>query len=376
MKRKLFADIGFNNLDSKQYQKEKKYNSLNFKVNVFKKCQEKKTIFVLGFVEFGCEAFYPHYILPQIIKANKNYKIIFVGWPGRHYYYRHLVHEYWEIQGDYFSLRCSARAMFNESFTIKKLEFALKKLGIVVNSQSLGNQLVECMCLKCKYRIGSIKNINVCPKCFSNNLRQSVLSDAGYFQKNFFELPKLERTFDVPAKSVAIFARKRNAYGRNLSSDFYKQLIIKLKNMGYNPIWLGESYSTLSCPDNTILNFTSNGDIPLEKTIQIVSECEFSIQFWTASTRISIHANTPFLIVESPDQIYGKGQEGVRLKLLNQKKVPYKLILCDFKKFVENEEESLNVIEKSIHEFMIDANYNDYIGLVNNQEFVLDLKNG
>lgn len=376
MKNKLISNIGYNNLDGKEFTKQKKYKELYFRKNIYKESANKNAIFVLGFVEFGCESFYPHYLLPKIIKSNPNYRIVFLGWPNRDYYYKHLVDEYWEITGDYSHLRSSARAMFNESISIVYLENYLKKYGKVISSQALGNQLVECMCLECKNRVGSIKEIKVCSRCMSTNVRQSILSDIKSFYKEFKYLPAFKKFVEIPANSVAIFARKRDAYGRNLSKDFYVKLIEMLKDQGYNPIWLGESCSILPCPVKDILDFTKDGDIPLEKTIQIVSECIFSIQFWTASTRISIQAETPFIIIETPDQIYGQGQEGARLKFLNPKKIPCKLILSNFKSFTESENEGLEIIKKCIHEFINESNYNECIGLVGNKDFVIGLKDG
>ena len=53
----------------------------------------------------------------------------------------------------------------------------------------------------------------------------------------------------------------------------------------------------------------------LEQTLAIVCGCEFPVQFWTASTRLAGVMGVPYLLFESPDQIWGQGQEGYRRNL-------------------------------------------------------------
>ena len=97
---------------------------------------------------------------------------------------------------------------------------------------------------------------------------------------------------------------------------------------------------------------------------------------WTASTRISLAAETPFLLIESPDQIYGKGQEGQRLKLFNPKNIPNKVVLCNFIKFVENKSQAIEIIKESIKELLFDKNNEIKIGLVDNPDYVAEIQNG
>ena len=189
-------------------------------------------------------------------------------------------------------------------------------------------------------------------------------------------MPTFKKFVDVKKNSVAIFARKRDAYGRNLGEDFYINLIKIIRDLGYEPVWLGEKCSTLPCPISDIVDYTKENDMPIEKTIQIVSECVFSIQLWTASTRISLAAETPFLLIESPDQIYGKGQEGQRLKLFNPKNITNKVVLCNFIKFVENKSQAIEIIKESIKELLFDKNNEIKIGLVDNPDYVAEIQNG
>ena len=67
--------------------------------------------------------------------------------------------------------------------------------------------------------------------------------------------------------------------------------------MDYNPIWLGEKQSTLACPVSDVVDMTRKPEArDLELTLAIVSQLEFTIQFWTASTRLSALVGTPYLV--------------------------------------------------------------------------------
>jgi hypothetical protein len=130
----------------------------------------------------------------------------------------------------------------------------------------------------------------------------------------------------------------------------------------------------LSCPDESIIDFTKDANIKdMEKTLSILKKCKFSIQFWTASTRLSIIAKIKYILIESPDQIYGHGQEGQRLRLFNKNKELQKLLLCNYNSFVENEDRSLMFIEKCIEDFLVNNNREDMIGAVDNEDYVRGL---
>lgn len=380
MIRKLFNYNFYNNLDGGPLVREDRLSHLKIHKNIYKS-SSLPAIYILGFVEFGCEAFFPYYVLPNIIKENPNYKIVFVGWCGREYFYKHLVHEYWELDESFMHLRQTARAMSYESWNLKQLETYFSRIGIVLRSDVIGNNLIEYMCLDCGHKSGYARHLKGCPVCGSNKIRQSLLSNQSDLNKKLYPLPEIkESKLDwaksiIPKNAVAIFARKREAYGRNLNSDFYKRLIFLLKKMGYTPVWIGEKNSSLACPDSSVLDITSLSDRnDLEKVLAIISLCEFTIQLWTASTRLSMIANTKFFLVECPDQIYGNGQEGIRLKIFNLKNTPSKLFLCNYCKFVEDYDKTFNCLEKSLNEFLIEQNYNDTIDMIDNKKLLEGLK--
>lgn len=362
---KLFNYKFHNNLDGAPFVKEKKLPHIKFHKNIYKK-RDLPTLFMIGFVEFGCESFFPLYVLPNIVRDNPHFKVIFVGWSGREYLYKHIVDEYWELDSCFMYLRNTARAMSHESFNLKQVEVYLSRIGTVIKSDVVGNNLIEYMCLDCFYKSGSTKHIKGCPACGLTKIRQSLLSNPVDLRNKLYPLPELkeEKIENIkaimPKKAVAVFARKRDSYGRNLDKNFYLRLIDLLKEMGYNPVWIGEKNSSLECPDSEILDFTSCIESKdLEKVISLVSLCEFSIQFWTASTRISLISNTKFFLVECPDQIYGNGQEGIRLNIFNRYETPYKLFLCNYNKFIENLNVTFTLLKKSLIEFVNQNNYED-----------------
>ncbi len=366
-------------MDGRPLVKEKPLSLISFHKNIYRN-KDCPTIYVIGFVEFGCETFFPLYVLPNIIKENPNHRIVFVGWKGREYFYKHLVDEYWELNDEYMWLRNYARAMNHESCNLKKVENYLSKIGIVINSDLVGNNLIEFMCLDCNYKSGSARHVRGCPSCGSGNLRQSLLSQQTYFRDNLHYLPNIsQEKIDwiksiIPKNAVAIFARKRDAYGRNLDAVFYLKLIAHLKKLGYNPIWVGEKQSSLKCPSKDILDFSEMKESDdLENTIATISCCEFTIQFWTASTRLSMLANTKFFLVECPDQIYGNGQEGIRLRIFNTHKTPHKLFLCNYNNFIENLDLTFSHIENAIHDF-VEGNFEDNIDMIENKKFLEGLK--
>lgn len=163
---------------------------------------------------------------------------------------------------------------------------------------------------------------------------------------------------------VGIFARNRQCYGRNLQPEFYVKLIKMLRKMGYDPIWLGEKQSTLKCPVDDVIDFAHSSESrDLELTLSIVKQCKFTVQFWTASTRLSGMMGTPYLLFESPDQIFGNGQEGFRINLMTFGEK--KLIYSHFLNVYNDNQSAIDLTEKSIKE-MEDNNYEDVIGMIDN----------
>ena len=372
----IFLDVGYDNLDGKEFIKEKKYNKLEFYRHSYSDYKKSKTLFIICLVEFGCEWLIPHYLLPKIVQKNKDKNIVVVGWYGREFLYKHLVDEFWELDQAFMELRETSRALHHCSRTIKKLEIYLKNFGDVIPSSVLGAILVQAKCLDCGKVFGSRDPQQTCPACFKNNILKSFFADPEKSKKQFVDLPKpsiksLQWAEKIRIKNmVGIFARCRKAYGRNLSQNFYLNLIEDLKTKGFNPIWLGEKNSVYPCPTNDILDLTNVTEARnLENIIALLKNCQFTIQFWTASTRLSLAANCPFILIESPDQLFGAGQEGIRLNLLNVKKTKSKIILCNYKKVCENINHFNSIINEGICELLAN-NTKLKVGLVDDEDYV------
>ena len=348
--------------------------------NIFKFSQKPKPkitsdiIVICCFSEFGCEPIGPMYLIPQIIEENPDKYIIVVGWYGRDYFYKHLVDEFWEIKPEYMWLRNYARAFHNDSKNIKSLEKRLSSIGTIINSKDLGKRMGRGKCNNCKIIFSSLTNISQCPKCSSTDLVQPIFSDIENARKRALKIPQPSQDkkdkIDLLLKpnSVGIFARGRLCYGRNLPIDFYSKLIIFLKDNGYNPIWLGEKNSILECPDSSILDFSKMDESrDLEYTLALVSKCVFTIQFWTASTRLSSIVGTPWILFESPSQIWTLGHEGIRLNLVSFSKG--KLVFCNYLECLENIDKSFDLIRESIQE-VSNGNFEEKFGLINDINFV------
>jgi len=374
----IFLDVGYDNLDGKPLVKEKTVSEIKFRKHIFNQKNNCDNLFIFALVEFGCELLIPHYLLPIICEKNKDKNIIVVGWTGREFLYKHLADEFWEINEEYMWIKDATRALHHNSKNIKKLEKVLSNYGHVFESFKLGNSLMQAKCKDCQKNFGSKHKKCVCPRCHSSSIKPS-----------FFANPKANRSYYKPLgelpesaiewanrhaveNMIGIFARNRNAYGRNLPSSFYEKLVCNLRNLGYNPIWLGEKSSVHKCPDG-VPDFSSIEDAKkLENIIALLKKCRLTIQFWTASTRLSLEANCPFLLVESPDQLYGHGQEGVRLEMLNVQDTPNKIILCNFIKVLNNLEEFGNLVLDGIRQL----NENDYstiIGMVDDVDYVKNI---
>lgn len=372
----IFLNVGYDNLDGNAYVKEKKVNEIKFYRHIYNKKTQCDTIFIFCLVEFGCEFLIPHYLMSAVCSANQGKKIVVIGWYGREFLYKHLCDEFWELDENYMWLRETSRALHHNSKTIKKLELLLKQYGTVYPSYKFGNALLEAVCLKCGAKFGSKNVKNVCSLCLGTEINQSFFAQKEKSKENFKPLPQISwsalefaKKYEKP-NMVGIFARKRTAYGRNLDEHFYKNLINELKKRNFNCVWLGEKQSILQCPDPEILDFSNMPESRnLEYSIAIVSKCVFTIQMWTASTRLSLEANTPFMLVESPDQIYGNGQEGIRLELLNKNNTPNIMLLCNYEKVVSNIGSFSNLILENIKK-MEKKEYGTFIGMVDDEEYV------
>lgn len=356
-------------------------NSVDIKFNIYKfsnrpQPEDKKKITIVSCLsEFGCETIGCILCLPRIFKERPDHYKIAVGWYGRDYFYRHLVDEFWEIKEEYQWLRDYCKAFHHESRNLAKLEKALEQFGNVVTAQQVGQIVVGNRCKKCGYFWGNTNYVPKCLRCGNTDLIRSMFAEIGNYRKQIVPIPKpsLEKTIEadkyLKENPVGIFARGRSTYGRNLQPEFYVKLIQLIESLGYNPIWLGEKQSTQPCPLPHIVDFsrmTESRD--LELTCAIISKLKWTIQFWTASTRLAAFMGVPHILFESPMQIWGEGQEGFRLSLLKDM-APIKIIISHFVNIRNNHDEAMKIVSKAIKEVQQD-NYKEMIGLVEEEAVV------
>lgn len=350
---------------------EQKINNFNFKIYKFtKRSKTKNVIVITNFCELGVETLACVYSIPQLLQIFNGYYIILVGWCGREYFYRHLVDEFWELSPENYWLKDSCQAFSSNSKNLQKLEDKLQEYGIVFKSGYLGNFLITYVCKKCFN--SSYQQFKICNQCGSNKISFPLFKDINYkkYLRNIpkprdFYIEKVKKL--IPDNAVAVFARNRKTYGRNLPKDFYKKLNNLLFSKGFTPVYLGENSASLNmddCIDFSNTNFVND----LEFTLSVLSCVKYSIQMWTASTRLSSIVETPFILVESFDQICLRGQEGIRIALLNNfnKK---KIILSNYLNFLNNIESGLKAIDKSIEEIKKD-NWNYVMDLVEDKIMV------
>lgn len=350
-----------------------------FKFNKRPKPENVKRILIIScFSEFGCETIGLMYCIPKIISSNPGAYVICVGWYGREYLYRHLVDEFWEIEENAMNLREYSNAFYNSSFNIRRLEKCLENYGVVFKCANMGQLCVNNTCEICK-KVWASDNVSTgCPSCYSQKIKKGYLADVAYHRKFAVQIPRPSMKVQNKAKdylkpnSVGIFARGRTMYGRNLSSEFYIKLIKYLEDKGYNPIWLGEKQSVIPCPVDHIIDFSRLPESrDLELTLAIISNLQFTVQFWTASTRLAGMMGVPWILFESPDQIAGNGQEGKRIVLTtdyNKKK----LILAHYFNVVEDHEKALKILDQAIDE-MNEDNWEDMLGLIEDAGIVNDM---
>jgi ADP-heptose:LPS heptosyltransferase len=266
---------------------------------------------------------------------------------------------------------------------LSRLELSLKQEGRVIPSASFGRFVVGSGCRTCGFFWEGTTWVEKCKQCGSTALNRAVFSELLKNKKKAVHLPKPSKEKMhwakklVQSNTVGIFARNRKCYGRNLQPEFYIKLIEYLRSHGFNVIWLGEKQTTHPCPVEDVLDFSRMPESrDLENTLAIICNLKFTIQLWTASSRLSGMMGIPFIIVESPDQIYQyrdqkPGQEGLRLELSSFG--PKKIVISHFLSFFENHEAGLSVIGQSIDEMQQD-NYEDLIGLVGDKKSVLLMK--
>jgi len=340
----------------KKKSKEQKIDYFRFNVFKFTKRQKSSKVLVItNFCELGVETLACMYSIPKLLEIFNSYYVILVGWSGRDYFYRHLVDEFWELKSENYWLKDSCNAFYHNSENLDRLENELKKIGTLFKGHYLGNFLVSNVCKKC---FNSWRGENlICGKCGAREIT-CPLFDRVENKKFLRSIPKPKKEIidsvrkHVPDNSVAIFARNRKTYGRNLPKSFYYDLNNLIKYKGYTPIYLGENSSSLNmegCVDFSSMPMVQD----LSFTLAVLSCVKFSIQFWTASTRLSSIVDTPFILVESFDQIALRGQEGLRIAAVsnfNKKKI----ILCNYLNFLENLESGLGAVGTAINEVELD----------------------
>jgi len=366
--------------------KEEPICDVQFNVHKFtnrpKPIDKDRILIVSCFSEFGCEIVGALYCVPRLIKENPGAYVIVMGWYGRAYLYKHLVDEFWEIKEEFQFLRDKALAFHHSSNNLTRLEKGAENFGKVISSDKLGRMAVGNTCKRCDHVWGDINQIVRCPKCESTDVIKALFADIRYWKPKMVPIPKpseeklaeAEKYVKVPegTRPVGVVARDRSTYGRNLQPEFYVKLIHKLESMNYTPVWFGEKQSTMACPLPHITDFSRMPESrDLELTLAIISKFEFTVQFWTASTRLASLVGTPFLVFESPDQLFGQGQEAYRLALTTMGKK--KLVLSHFLNVYNNHDAAIGLLESSIKE-MEQGNWEDVIGMVDERDVVMNLR--
>jgi predicted Zn-ribbon and HTH transcriptional regulator len=337
------------------------------------------------FSEFGCEVLGVLYSLPKLIRRFPGCYIVVMGWYGREYLYRHLVDEFWEIGEEYMWLRDYCRAFHNISKNLSQIEKEASWYGDVITASALGKYAVSNFCRTCgnswhEWR----KKITECPKCKSTDIINSIFTDVVECKKNVRRVPKpSSQAIEFASKivkpnMVGVFARNRKTYGRNLPADFYVKLVKLLRDKGYEPIWLGEKQNSLACPVEDVVDFSRMVESKdLEKTLAIISQLKFTIQFWTASTRLAGLMGIPFILFESPEQIYNSysgimgAQEGKRLEVCTFG--PKKIVLAHYFNVLENQDKALNLLNQAIIE-VEQGDYKEILGMVEDRDFSILLQ--
>lgn len=332
------------------------------------------------FSEFGCEVLGCLYCIPRLLKRYPGQYVIAMGWYGREYLYRHLVDEFWEIDEEFMWLRDYTRAFHHVSENLKKIEEAATVHGHVIPAAALGKYAIANMCRTCgKFWQEWRKRYDACPVCKSTVLVKSIFTDIATYKPQARRIPRPRQDLldwaktVVKPNSVGVFARGRKTYGRNLQPEFYIKLIGLLEEMGHNVIWLGEKQSTLPCPVEHVVDFSRMPESrDLERTLAIICNLDFTIQFWTASTRLAGMMGVPFLLFESPEQIYVStsgimgAQEGKRLELCSFG--PKKVVLSHYHNVYEDNAAALKLVERAVSE-MKEDNWEDILGLVQDTDF-------
>ena len=356
---------------------EEPFEEIGFKIHKFssrpRPSDKGRINLICCFSEFGCETVGVVYCIPRITRDRPSDYRIAVGWAGREYLYRHIVDEFWEVDERHMWLREYARAFHHESKNLERVEEALKEYGRVVPSSYLGRVAISAKCFDCRLFYATVHQSgrydrSTCPRCGGSNVLPPIIGNVAYWKPRAVRLPlpcgeKVERVSKyISGRPVGVFARARRCYGRNLQPEFYERLVCLLRDRGYEPIWLGERESTLACPVADVVDFSRMDEArDLESTLAIVSRCSFTVQFWTASSRLAGLMGVPYLLFESPDQIWGVGQEGIRRNLCDFG--PRKLSINHYLNVYNDNSAGLSVVDECVSQ-MERGDYSDHMGLV------------
>ncbi len=343
------------------------FQEISFNKHIFNEEKDiQGKIFYFSFGEFGCETMLPTFLIPRVNSNFQEYRKIVVGWHDREYFYRNICDEYWELDSQYMSLKDHSYAFENASLEIRNLAKRLSPLGKIIDGTKIGKLCVTAKCQKCDFEFEVDRGDICCPKCHTDKIFNSLLQGAKSYKLGSNLLPPIRKEFldfaneYIPENTVALFARNRKTYKRNLSTNHYNKIIDMLSSLGYNIVLLGENVSSYNLDNTKIINFMNHklaGN--LEAAFAIVNRCVFSLQFFTASTRISSMLDKPFVLFESVDQIYGRGQEGIRLSLMTKNYNNKKLVLANFADVDENTDESVELTKRAVHELIVEKNADD-----------------
>lgn len=334
------------------------------------------------FSEFGTEVLGTLYCIPMMMQRyfRGKYSIV-IGWQGRKFLYKNLVDEFWEINPEHMWLRKYCRAFHHHSKNLFRIEKNAAKIGRVVDALTMGvpvtyPKLTTCLVATCGGKVEVGEECQICQKCGVVWPAVGIFADPVRYKAEAVwpivsEEKRIAMARYLKPNSVGITARNRDAYGRNLPPIFYERLIYLLEDMGYNPIWIGEKQTTLPCPFPRLTDFSTTEDAKdLENTFALVSQLRFTIQFWTASTRLAGMVGTPYILFESPDQIYGgnitPGHEGYRLFLCT--KGNKKLVLSHYNSVADNHNAGLSVVKRAVAELEA-GDYSDLAGLIEDKEY-------
>jgi hypothetical protein len=139
---------------------------------------------------------------------------------------------------------------------------------------------------------------------------------------------------------------------------------------------MGEKHTTLPCPVEHVFDFSRSPYArDLERTFAIICNLKFTLQYWTASSRLAAMMGVPYVLIESPEQVYNTGlnpgQEGRRLELATFG--PRKVILSNYLKVLHDQPRSLDVLDQGIDQLLA-GDYSEMIGMVEDERAVALLR--